>query len=434
MSRFHRAWAAGACSLALLPIAGCDVTNPGPVQDQFVAEGPSQQGLINGSRRSMAELIGNGAYATGILAREIFPGGQTGAWGFDVTLQGGHVLPGSFPGLFNDAVQARFIAETAIKRFEEMDAPANMIYQAHLWAGYAYRVLGEWWCDAVVGSTDPDDPEPGMFEEGTTTYFERAVDNFTAALQLASNDGERHAARAGRAAAYVWLGEWDKAAADAAQVPDEFVFQVNMDDLDEAYYNQIYEAASGTFRSYSVRFTWFEDYYAQSGDPRTPWAAVPAYPVATASLQGYGAVPFLQQRKYTSRTQDVDLASGWEMRLIEAEAALTRGDWQRAMTLINQVRTRNTSDLTGQPLEPWMATNLQEAWTFLKRERYIELWLEGRRLGDERRWMARNTPGSLDTPDWSGISTLFNQNPRSFCFDIPDSERDANPNVPVSGG
>ena len=85
-------------------------------------------------------------------------------------------------------------------------------------------------------------------------------------------------------------------------------------------------------------------------------------------------------------------------------------------------------------LDPWVATTETEAWTFLKRERAIELWLEGRRLGDERRWMENGTPGELDTPDWSGISPLFTENPRSFCFDVPDSERDQNENVPSSSG
>lgn len=424
--------AAGACALALLLAAGCDVTNPGPVEDEFVAEGPSQQGLINGAKRNIAELVGNGAYTNGILAREIFPGGQTGAWGHDVIVQGGHVLPGSLGGYFNDAVQARFISETAIKRFAAQDAPANLMYQAHLWAGYSYRLLGEWWCDAVVASTDPDDPEPGSFEAGTTTYFERAVDNFTAALQYAATDDERYAALAGRAAAHLWLGDWQSAGADAALVPDGFEFDIEMFSIEDDYYNHLYEAVSGQFRSYSVKFTWFEDYYTETGDPRTPWATDPNFPVAVGSLQGFGQVPFQRQLKYTSRNDPIALASGMEMRLVEAEAALVAGDWQRAMSLVNQVRTRNRSDKTGQPLEPWVATNLEEAWTHLKRERAIELWLEGRRLGDERRWAAAGTPGSLDLPDWSGISPIFSEYPRSFCFDIPDSERDANPNVPAT--
>ena len=69
-----------------------------------------------------------------------------------------------------------------------------------------------------------------------------------------------------------------------------------------------------------------------------------------------------------------------------------------------------------------------------ERERYLELWLEGQRLADERRWAATNTPGSNDTPNFEALSPLFSQNPRSYCFDIPNNERDLNPNVPSVGG
>jgi hypothetical protein len=423
---------------ATLAVSGCDVVNPGPVQDEFLAQPASQQGLVNGSIRSLAELVGNGAYTMGILAREIFPGGQTGFRGHPVIVQGGHILPGSFGGYFNDAVQARFIAETAIQRFAEAEAPESLMYQAHLWAGYSYRILGEWWCDAVIGSTDPLDSTPGEFEAGTQTYFERAVDNFTAAISFAASDSERYGAYAGRAAAYVWLDDWAAAAADAAMVPDDFVLYQVMDDTDEVYYNHMYEAVSGTIRSYTVQFTYFEDYYTTTGDPRTPWVIDPDNDVATASLQGFagGAVPYKPQAKYTSRTADVRLSSGAEMRLIEAEAALEMsGDWNAAMALINGVRTSNISVNDGvTPLDPWVANNITEAWSFLKRERYIEFWLEGRRAPDERRWAEDGTPGDLDTPDFESLSTLFSQNERSYCFDIPDAERERNPNVPITGG
>lgn len=433
--RMYRAGRLAAGVLALTLLAGCEVTNPGPVRDEFVALPEAQQGLTTGAARAITELVGSGAYTRDILAREIFPGGQTGYSGHDVIVQAGHVLPGSQGGLWDDAQQARFIAETAIKRFTETGAPDDMMYQAHLWAGYAYRHLGSWWCDAVVASTDPDDPEPGAFEEGTDTYFERAVANFTAALDYAATDEERHAALAGRAQAAVGLEDWTNAAADAAEVPDGFVFQARMNNAqDDDEYNWLAEATSGDFRSYSVIHTFFDEYYTMTGDPRTPWDRDPEFPFAVGSLQGYGRVPYKRQRKYTSLADPINLASGWEMRLIEAEALLMDNRWDEAMVLINRVRTRNISETTGDPLEPRQASNLEEAWTWLKRERYVELWLEGRRLYDERRWAANSTPGEVHVPNWDDLSSLFTQYSRSFCFDIPEDERELNPNVPdVSG-
>lgn len=426
----HRGIVTATVLAAGLLLTACDVTNPGPVQDEFLGDPQSQPGLVNGSVRMMSELVTWTTYTTALLSREIFPGGQTGAGGHDVSTQGGHVLPGSYGGYFNDAQQARFIAETALERFAEVGATDALVYSAHLWAGYAYRTLGENWCEAVI---DGGSLEPG------SVYFEAAVQHFTDALALASSEAERHAARAGRAAALAWLGEWTDAAADASEVPDDFAFWLEMDQTGGTdYHNWLYFANANTpYRAYSIWNTFFEDYYTDTGDPRTPWTDDPDEPFANAALSGYGPVPWTFQLKYTSRDDDMRLASGWEMRLLEAEAILeggVPGDHLDAMALINAVRTRNVSDDTGLPLAPWVATDAEEAWTYLKRERAIELWLEGRRMGDERRWMENGTPGGLDTPDWDGISPLFTQRERSFCFDIPNSERDSNPNVPATSG
>jgi len=414
----------------LLVVTGCDVTNPGPVQDEFLGDVASQPGLVAGSERRLAELLTWTSYTTALLSREIFPGGQTGAGGHDVITQGGHIQPGSFGGYFNDAQQARFIAETAIRRFNEVGATDAMLYQAHLWAGYAYRALGENWCEAVI---DGGPVQPG------SVYFENAVANFTDALQFAASPSERHAALAGRAAANVWLSEWGAATADAEQVPEDFEFWLEFDQTGgTAYHNWLFFAnANQPYRAYSIWNTFFEDYYSSTGDPRTPWGEDAEIQFANAALSGFGQVPWTNQLKYTSRDDDMRLASGTEMLLIRAEAILggqAAGDFNDAMELINRVRTRNLSDIDGEPLDPWTASTDVEAWTFLKRERGIELWLEGRRLGDERRWMETGAPGTLDTPDWDAISPLFTARPRSFCFDIPDAERDSNPNVPVTSG
>ena len=87
---------AGAMSLMLM--SGCDVVNPGPVQDEFLAVPASQAGLANGAFRRLAETLSYGNYTMAILSREIFPGGQIGAFGHDVAVQGGHVMPGDDVG------------------------------------------------------------------------------------------------------------------------------------------------------------------------------------------------------------------------------------------------------------------------------------------------------------------------------------------------
>jgi hypothetical protein len=75
-------------ALGALLLTGCDVTNPGPVQDEYLSDPGAQPGLVNGAVRRMSELIGWTSYTTALLSREIFPGGQTGAGGHDVSTQG----------------------------------------------------------------------------------------------------------------------------------------------------------------------------------------------------------------------------------------------------------------------------------------------------------------------------------------------------------
>ena len=123
------------------------------------------------------------------------------------------------------------------------------------------------------------------------------------------------------------------------------------------------------------------------------------------------------------------------MRLIEAEAKLNSGDWAAAMTLINQVRANagmndlHTDYANGLPAASSVAT----AMSYLMRERAIELWGEGRRWGDQRRWVTGGLGGDQQLADFETTSVLCTTTipERSKCLDIPDSERDSNPNVPT---
>jgi hypothetical protein len=133
--------------------------------------------------------------------------------------------------------------------------------------------------------------------------------------------------------------------------------------------------------------------------------------VGDAAVGNLGRVRWYFQTKYPSQTSPINLVTGWEMRLLEAEVKLVANDIPGAMTLVNQHRV-------SLGLAPWTATNATEAWTALKRERGIELWIEARRLGDFRRWAALNRPGTSD--DMTG---------RDLCFATPLSEKETNPNL-----
>lgn len=440
---------AGAFALAL---AACDVTNPGPIQDEFLGDEAAQIGLVNGSIRAIVEGHSGSAYDMAMISRQIFPGGQIGAWGNPVHVHAGNVER-EYGGNFTGMHQARFIAETAIQRFTQAGATDERMHLAHLWAGWSYRILGEWWCDAVIPSTDPTNTDPPEYFAGTTApYFERAVSSFTSALSFAATPDERNSAYAGRAQSNLWLGNWQQAYDDAGQVTAGFEEALDQDESESGLYNYIWEANSGTFRSYTTKFTFYEDYYLETGDPRVRWGSDPANPFAVGSLSGFGQVPYKPMLKYNSRNDDINIASANEMLLIQAEAVLRgagSGTVADAMALINQVRTANNADVVNAdgfveagdtPLDPWTANTEAEAWTILKRERRIEMWLEGRAAPDERRWATTNAPGTIDIPDWEsqsnpGYTPLFTQYTRGpFCFDIPASERDRNPNVPAAAG
>lgn len=443
---YGRAGALGAAVAFSALVAGCEVTNPGPIQDEFLAETEAQPGLINGAQRSIATTYGPRVHDWSLIAREVFPGGQIGAWGTGVAMHAGHIQPENGPG-FTNLHEARFITETAVRRFTDVGASDDRLYEAWLWNGFAYRILGEWWCDTVLPSRDPTNTDPPSYTAGTTDpYFERAVESFTSALGFASTPAQNNAALAGRASAHLWLGNFGDAYDDATAITDEdFVFVIEQDDAETALYNYIAEGNSGIFRSYTTEFTWFEDHYDDTGDPRTPHFVDPDNDFAVGSFTGFGPVPYLPQSKFTERTDPFNLASYWEMQLVAAEAVLEgagTGTVAEAMGLINDVRTRSG---VGLPALPTGVTEA-EAWEHLQRERRIELWLEARSGPDERRWAAagRSTP---DIPEWEdpshpGHSPHFIDFPRGLgpegvagplCFDIPGNERDRNPNVPQVG-
>lgn len=414
-----------------LVLTACDITNPGPLQDEFLDESETHAGLIRGAERGLMIGAMRIFFASATVTREIFPGGDTNS--HSPRLQAGALPSNEMDDYWNSTQQGRWVAEDALRRFakDEVEASEESVAEASIVAGYASKLLGENFCRVVLDGGPDEDP---------TVALRRAEAHFSEALERAVTPEQRYAAYAGRAQTRVELGDWSGAVGDAAEVPTEFVYELETDPAFVETRNFIaFANLNENYRQFTYHFTYFFDdqgfgfgtgYYSETGDPRARWAVDPDFPVANASLPGFGNVPWSFRPDFP-QDAPVALARGTEMRLYEAEdLLLSGGDVQEAVALINEVRAHYRSELNGLPLEPITAATAEEAGTHLKNERLVDGHLMGRRFLDLRRWSGRDaTPGEAYWPDWGQLTPIFDDEPTATCFPIPDSERDINPNV-----
>jgi hypothetical protein len=377
------------------------------VDDAALNDPLANAALVNGMAKSLSRALGYVAYTGAAATREVVGSGSTALFGITVKQRSGLLDPAF--GETNDhwqfAQQARWIAEDGVRRMRVTlgadFAKSAIAAEALVYVGFANRLLGENMCDGIID---------GGPREPRRVYLDRAESAFTEAITVATaagNSALATAARAGRASVRVGLGSFAAASDDAKTVPSTFRYQARYTATELEQYNRVYWSnANQPYRAHSVVGTFYESYYAAIADPRTTWQRNPAIPNGTQAN-----VPWLFQTKFDRRESPINLVSGREMRLVVAEAQLRSGDWPGAVVTINQTR----SELG---VVPWTAANATEAWVALKRERGIELWLEGRRLGDLHRWLAENAPGAVE--DMTG---------RNTCFPIGQNELDANTNL-----
>jgi len=395
--------------VGLLTACQLDVTNPGPIQAEKLNDPKALTAVVNGAGRDLAEALNWVAYTGGAVAREIFPAGSTGSFGITPRQQAGTLADDDGDDWWNQAQRARWTSEDAVERvktvLKEASNNSATLAQALVWAGYANRLLGENFCDGVINSGAP---------QPYTVYLERAEANFTEAITVATaanNANLASAATAGRASVRLLRNNLTGAVTDAGTVANTFVYRMPYFTTDLDQYNRIYWAsANQPYRAHTVWNTFYDTYRKTTRDPRVPFDSSATVLVGDAAVGNLGRVRWYFQTKYPAQTSAINLATGWEMRLIEAEAKLVANDVTGAMTALNAHRV-------SLGLTPWTAANATEAWTALKRERGIELWLEARRLGDFRRWAALSRPGTSD--DMTG---------RNLCFATPLSEKQTNPN------
>jgi starch-binding outer membrane protein, SusD/RagB family len=400
-----------------LATAACDtdVENPGPVQDSFLDRPEAQPALVNGMGRALAEGLNWLAYTSAAVTREIHPSGSTGSFGISTEWQLGQLDDDDDLNThWEQAQQARWLAENGAGRIEANASDEQLLAQAYLYAGYANRVLGELMCEAVIDG-GPAEPH--------TVFFERAEDWFAKAASTGTGELQV-AARAGRASVLASLGQWAEAASEAAQVPTGFAYDLPYFSVgSDAQRNRIEWAShSQPYRAHTQWNTWYATYYDETSDARVSYRKTNE--VGDADIDCCGSVSWWPQTKYTQPDASITLSSGAEMRLIEAENALIDGDIATAMALINALRS-------AADVPPAAATTIGEAWTALQRERAIVLWLEGRRMWDRRRWAEADRPATFDPLELPSADPKAGSHLRQqdLCFPIPKGERDTNPNI-----
>src|SRR5215217_1672691 len=253
----HRACITGLSLLLVMAPIACDtnVSNPGPVEDEFLNDRNAAVALVNGAGRALSQGMNWVAYTGAAVTREIHPAGSTGSFGISNRWQNGELGAddSDLDTHWEQAQRARWVAEEALRRLEaagpppagSLQTPAaykNALQLAYVYAGFANRLLGENMCDAVI---DGSAKLPG------STFLTRAESLFTKAIAVTGGTAatiatQATAAYAGRAQVRVDLGKWTEAVADAGQVPIAFVYNMPYYNLgDDAQRNRIAGAIGG---------------------------------------------------------------------------------------------------------------------------------------------------------------------------------------------
>lgn len=400
-----------------LLLSGCDfgVTNPGRIQEKDLNTVQGMSTLVTGMSADFSYIYDDLSFTGARLSDEL---AASGSYYLTSQLRHGKIDPEDANFYWEGVQQARFVAENGLERMQEVlgnDFNGNpLTARAYLFAGFSNRIIAENFNQDVI---DGGEAQP------INTTFQRAVGHFENALQQSQAAGEDEyvtAANGGLAQVHVGLGNWTEAVQYAGEVPTDFVYSA-------AYSNnsgrESNEYANETHNRYEASAFGTLAASRSSNDPRVPITDCEATPGdCTSTVSADGVTTMLRQEKLPELGSDIAIVRGTEMRLIEAEAALLDDDLATAMDKINEVRNHyGLQDATATEIGELGGDDRSDAWDILDQERYLTLWLEGRRLHDLRRWDHYFLDGGSIV--YTGVTR------RASYLPIADSECAANKNV-----
>lgn len=286
-------------------------------------------------------------------------------------------------GVMNELLRARGFAQSTQERLTRVlgseAASSPLMARVKVVEGWADLLLGQQFCEAPSSANGPAISDEAILKQ--------AVAGLTEGMQLAQaadNGKLAQFAQAGRARANLLLGNYDAALADAQAIPAGFEWNAEFSANSGRQYNSLVQLTTvGQNRAAAVRQKWWPLYDASSRSLKDPYSGTPDARLAVF-YDGKTAVdaltPHYSQWKYRELGSDIQLTDAQEMRLVEAEVLMRRGDLAGALDRINQVRTA-----AGQPAHA--ATNdAAKVREFLLHERLAEMFLEGQRMSDLHRF------------------------------------------------
>ena len=419
--------------LASLPGLACtDVTaleqkNPGQLSSESVYTPANAQLLVNGAISDFECAFTRYVVGTGLFGDELSTSiASTPNFDYDRrTLQTnatyGTATCGNNqqPPIYTTLSTARASADTAAAKLRawtdaEMPAGANrtkLIGQAAAYGGYSLVLMGEAMCSAAI-NLGPELTPAQLFEEAKQRFDPGEVETRTG-----SNTNSLNLALLGRARTLLNLNKPADAAVDAAKIPAGFSVATSTDAINARKQNFVFvtinnnnfSTVDASFRGLTIN---------GAPDPR----------VAVTNTGRAGTVQGSQiwtVDKYASLTAAMPVARWAEAQLIIAEARAAANDLTGAASAINAVRATRpglpTYSATGQT-----AAQVRDQ---IIEERRRELYLEGHRLGDVRRYGLPLAPAA-GTPYTLGGGTYGTQT----CFPLPDVERINNPTIAGAAG
>ena len=417
-----------AFGITLVAVAACsDLTtltqsNPGALSTATVYTPLNAQLVVNGAISDFECAFSRYVVGSGILTDELADAISNAA-NFDydrrtlttgASYGTGTCAANQQPAIYTPLSVARRSADTAIaylKGWTDAQMPTGvnrtkLIGQSYAYAGYSLVLMGEGMCTAAI-NLGPELQPAQIFAEAKSRF-----DSAIVAATSASDPTTLSFATLGRARAQLDLGNVAAAGTDAATIQTGFVVNMSTDGINIRREN---------FSFFTINNSNFATVDASFRGLTVNGAPDPRVAVTNTGKSGTApSSPIFTPDKYPALTTVMPIARYAEAQLIVAEAKAAANDLTGSVAAINAARATHTGlpafDGTGQT-----AATLK---TQIIEERRRELFLEGYRLGDLRRYNLAFTPAAGTAyPGGASYGT-------ETCFPLPDVERINNPSIP----